>query len=259
MRRLVPVLVTTSLLILACLGGKDPEGLEAGECSDGADNDADGLFDCDDDDCSGSPDCDTSVDSDGDGLGDLDEEALGTDPDDPDSDGDGWEDGEEVEGNTDPLDEADHPYTGGWPIDACRHDLSGQGWSVGQVVPAVELPDQFDEIVSLHDFCDHAILLTAYSYADSHVGDTSGVLDVHEQYADQGLVAVIALMGGGHGDVERLASSTDDVAPILDDRAWDLYYDWDNEVILIGAGGVVQKQVSSVWDLSTQDVEAALP
>ena len=34
------------------------EGDEAGECLDGADNDMDSLFDCNDDDCYGSPDCD---------------------------------------------------------------------------------------------------------------------------------------------------------------------------------------------------------
>ena len=33
------------------------EGDEAGECTDGADNDQDGLFDCNDPNCSGSPDC----------------------------------------------------------------------------------------------------------------------------------------------------------------------------------------------------------
>jgi hypothetical protein len=33
------------------------EGDDAGECSDGADNDRDGDFDCDDEDCAGSPDC----------------------------------------------------------------------------------------------------------------------------------------------------------------------------------------------------------
>ncbi len=33
------------------------EGDEAGECSDGADNDRDGDFDCDDEGCEGSPDC----------------------------------------------------------------------------------------------------------------------------------------------------------------------------------------------------------
>ena len=37
--------------------GEDYEGDEAGECSDEADNDKDGLFDCDDDTCAGSPAC----------------------------------------------------------------------------------------------------------------------------------------------------------------------------------------------------------
>ena len=52
-------------LILAC-GDKEPalyEGDEAGECSDGADNDLDGLFDCNDEGCAGSPDCDGEVDT----------------------------------------------------------------------------------------------------------------------------------------------------------------------------------------------------
>ncbi len=34
-----------------------PEGTVVGDCTDRADNDADGLFDCDDDGCFGSPDC----------------------------------------------------------------------------------------------------------------------------------------------------------------------------------------------------------
>lgn len=42
----------------ACLfGGGNIEGDEAGECRDGADDDKDGAFDCDDEDCAGSPDC----------------------------------------------------------------------------------------------------------------------------------------------------------------------------------------------------------
>jgi alpha-tubulin suppressor-like RCC1 family protein len=36
------------------------EGDDPGECSDFADNDEDGLFDCDDPDCAGSPDCDVN-------------------------------------------------------------------------------------------------------------------------------------------------------------------------------------------------------
>lgn len=40
------------------------EGDDAGECVDGADNDRDGSFDCDDADCADSPDCaDTGTDS----------------------------------------------------------------------------------------------------------------------------------------------------------------------------------------------------
>jgi len=35
----------------------EAEGRNAGECSDAADNDGDGLFDCGDPDCEGSPDC----------------------------------------------------------------------------------------------------------------------------------------------------------------------------------------------------------
>jgi hypothetical protein len=62
-------------LLVACLGllatllwpswgyaapseeNKDFEGDDPGECSDGADNDRDGLFDCDDEGCAGAPSC----------------------------------------------------------------------------------------------------------------------------------------------------------------------------------------------------------
>ena len=33
------------------------EGMPVGDCTDGADNDGDGAFDCEDDGCVGSPDC----------------------------------------------------------------------------------------------------------------------------------------------------------------------------------------------------------
>lgn len=49
---------------LACASGKDVEleGDDAGECSDAADNDVNGLFDCDDPGCAGSPACDEDGD-----------------------------------------------------------------------------------------------------------------------------------------------------------------------------------------------------
>lgn len=58
-----------SLLLLAPLLGcagllHGAEGVNAGECSDAADNDADGLFDCDDSDCVGSPSCHSQISGD---------------------------------------------------------------------------------------------------------------------------------------------------------------------------------------------------
>ena len=63
------------------------EGDDAGECSDGADNDQDGLFDCEDDGCVGSPDC-ACDDGDGDGVCDEDDVCEGED-DTLDTDADG--------------------------------------------------------------------------------------------------------------------------------------------------------------------------
>lgn len=68
MGRLSPrwLLTSVALTILgacgreATLGAKAPVGLEGdepGECSDGADNDGDGAFDCDDDGCADDPHC----------------------------------------------------------------------------------------------------------------------------------------------------------------------------------------------------------
>ena len=74
-----------------CEGGDDDdtteeeiEGDEAGECSDGADNDQDGLFDCDDAGCEGSPDCD----GDDDDISDDDDDASDDDDDISDDDDD---------------------------------------------------------------------------------------------------------------------------------------------------------------------------
>ena len=56
----------------------EPEGANPGECSDGADNDFDGDYDCNDSDCAGSPDClesdcDDGADNDQDGDFDCDD------------------------------------------------------------------------------------------------------------------------------------------------------------------------------------------
>ena len=76
----------------------DFEGDEPGECSDGADNDADGFFDCDDTDCFGAPVCAGDDDDDG---GD-DDDAAGDDDDGGDFEGD--EPGECADGADNDLD-----------------------------------------------------------------------------------------------------------------------------------------------------------
>jgi hypothetical protein len=105
------------------------------------------------------------MDSDGDGLSDAEEIDLLLDPDDADYDDDGWDDGEEVGQGTDPADAADHPYTGGWPIDGvCRDSVSGTGNNVGDVAQDWTLPDQFGDNVRLHDFCAKTILLVSGTF-----------------------------------------------------------------------------------------------
>ena len=83
----VPVLMCLHLVLSACIAGtatddddsspESPELWESqypGGCADGADNDGDGLFDCDDTDCQGSADCLPAGDDD-DSAGDDDDTA----------------------------------------------------------------------------------------------------------------------------------------------------------------------------------------
>ena len=65
--RLSVVLASSALFFVAACGdgrvevpGAGGEGSVGGDCRDGADNDEDGLFDCDDDGCAASPDCEGS-------------------------------------------------------------------------------------------------------------------------------------------------------------------------------------------------------
>jgi hypothetical protein len=65
-----------ALFLLAGCSPKRVEGTEPGDCTDDADNDADGLFDCDDPDCAGASVCeDADDDTDTDTDTDTAEEA----------------------------------------------------------------------------------------------------------------------------------------------------------------------------------------
>jgi hypothetical protein len=104
-----------ALCLIACAGSKDNtgdteggsedarwEGQYAGECSDEADNDGDGLFDCDDSDCAGAPNCsEDGFDADLDeGPADSDEDTDDGLDDGLDEDGSSW-DGADADGSSD--------------------------------------------------------------------------------------------------------------------------------------------------------------
>ena len=85
MRRLLALAAALSLAAIACndialYDGPEREGDDPGECEDGADNDFDGAYDCDDSDCAGAPACadddDAADDDDDDAVGDDDDSAA---------------------------------------------------------------------------------------------------------------------------------------------------------------------------------------
>jgi len=81
-----------------------------------------------------------------------------------DNDGDGFTNGDERAQNTDPDDADDHPYAGGWPIDACRDSVQPTGDRAGDIANGWTRMDQFGEQISLHDFCDHTVLLVGSAF-----------------------------------------------------------------------------------------------
>ena len=104
------------------------------------------------------------TDADDDGLPGFIEATFGTDPNDADSDADGYNDLEEINSNTDPLDASDHPYIGGYKIDSCRHDINGTGNNIGDIAKGFTLMDQHGDMVRLHDFCNHVVLLVSEAF-----------------------------------------------------------------------------------------------
>lgn len=137
-------------------------GLVLGGCPD-SDTDGDGLTNAEEEELGTDPD---NPDTDDDLLSDGDEVNIyGTDPLVADSDGDGWKDGKEVNEGTDPLEPADHPYSGGWPIDSCRAEVQPGADEIGSVAMPFNLMDQFGETVRFYDFCDHVIILVCGAFS----------------------------------------------------------------------------------------------
>ena len=92
-------------LVQLCACPADVEGDDPGECSDGADNDRDLMFDCDDPDCAASPACDGVVDDDDDNLDDDD--SGPPDDDDAGDDDSGGDDDDAVDDDDSTIDPGD--------------------------------------------------------------------------------------------------------------------------------------------------------
>jgi formylglycine-generating enzyme required for sulfatase activity len=175
------------------------EGTEVGDCTDRADNDGDGAFDCDDTGCAGSPDCegagdgaddsDDVVDADDDGVpaeADCDDAdpALGVQVDDRDCDGVSYAD------DCDDLDSAagDRAEDGdcdGVPTAADCDDAStdrGDRGLDGDCDGVVRANDCDDDDAGLGDAtadrdCDGAMVLTDCDDFDPTVGDRAADWD----------------------------------------------------------------------------------
>lgn len=144
-------LFTLSLLLGACAGEKG--GSEGEGEAEEVDSDGDGLTDTEEADAGTDP---ATADTDGDTITDAEELDLGIDPLSTDSDGDGYDDEDEIAEGSDPADAESKIYTGGWPYNPNKGDITDPGWDSepdeGQTLPHFEMVDQFGEMVDIYDF-----------------------------------------------------------------------------------------------------------
>ncbi len=227
--------VAGALWLAAC--ASPTEGTEGGDCRDGADNDRDGFFDCDDDGCWGSPDCGESdadtdadvdsdtdadtglhADSDGDGVSDEDERAHGTDPHDPDTDDDGLTDGEEVEIGTDGTrpDTDRDGYTDSEEVDAGTDPVDRDsviyqgGWPYNPDKDSISGLDWREELYE-------GDVVYRFTGVDQF-GDTVDLYD----FADHGRYVVLALSTAWDTYSQEMASWLNDEPSLWDDRESEL-------------------------------------
>jgi thiol-disulfide isomerase/thioredoxin len=143
-------------------------------------------------------------DADGDGLTDPDEVLAGADPADPDSDDDGYLDGDEALAYTNPADPADHPLTGGWPLGACRNELTGSGTTVGEVAPDRAWEDQFGDTPRLHDFCDRPVyLMFSAIWCGACQAEAPHLETMYQEYGGEVMIIEVLIEDADGGPVEQ--------------------------------------------------------
>lgn len=186
---LIPLFLLGSGVLFSCSDKDDGDDDTGNPGEEDVDSDGDGLLDKDEEALGTDPD---NVDSDGDGLGDGEEvNDYGTDPLSTDSDGDGYEDGWEVTEGTDPADESSVIYTGGWPYNPDKDDMSDPGWGdtaeSGAQMPRFAWLDQYGEEVDIYDFAYQGKPIVidlsgvwcywCHEMAKWHVGQSNAYLD----------------------------------------------------------------------------------
>jgi len=162
------------------------EGDAPGECSDDADNDMDGLFDCDDPDCFGASVCE-EADTDTDADGDSDTDA------DSDSDADADSD---TDADTD---------TG------LDHDADGDGYSIAEGDCDDENPDTHPEAIDvcfdgIDNDCDGSIDECEALVSAAH---TTIVGESESEGLGATILGGMDLTGDGQGDLLVVAPGND--------------------------------------------------
>ena len=194
--------------------GPSPEGSASGDCTDGLDNDQDGLTDCADEGCAGSADCpDPTEDADADGIP-ADQDCDDSDPtsttlaDDADCDG---------VLTADDCDDADGASTGRAEDRDCDSVVSAHDCDDDDPASTVRAEDgDCDSVLAAHD-CDDG---DAASTVRAEDGDCDGVItgdDCDDTDATIGLADVddpdcdgVPTHFGG-GDMIRIAAGTFDI------------------------------------------------
>jgi len=244
--------MTLFLWTLACNPevAEDIEGDEAGECEDGADNDGNGLFDCDDPSCAGAPACggeDT-------GLGPIDRD---------DEDGDGFT---EEEGDCDDGDDAVHPDA----VEECNgvdDDCNGEidddldtltfyadedGDGYGDPDNPVEACSEPDDAVEDNTDCDD-------SASDAHPGGTEVDWDGVDQDCDGYDLDIEACVQESVIDATNWVSWWSYDVPDQDADYWVAGYELYNQTLYVDAASnsvSEQKEEPLMFDVNVDSQQA---